>query len=186
MSFIFLVQADLNESQRERFISAMNLRDVSMMDYTYLSVKQLFMELFCSTGTSVADPMMRRTQRRNFLVLDEGSLDGEDVLWVQDEETGEEGFMTLYAEDEFWVLQSNRSGGFTYRRTRVPGRQFRKPSKGFRKGKGGSGKGKGKSRIRLALVLARIWFGCSSVIICVLCVPPCLASNAIHKHPKTT
>ena len=143
---IFLVQADLNESQRERFISAMNLRDVSMMDYSYLSVKQLFMELFCSTGTSVADPMMRRTQRRNFLVLDEGSLDGEDVLWVQDEETGEEGFMTLYAEDEFWVLQSNRSGGFTYRRTRVPGRQFRKPSKGFRKGKGGSGKGKGKSR----------------------------------------
>ena len=146
VSLIFLVQADLNESQRERFISAMNLRDVSMMDYTYLSVKQLFMELFSSTGTSVADPMMRRTQRRNFLVLDEGSLDGEDVLWVQDEETGEEGFMTLYAEDEFWVLQSNRSGGFTYRRTRVPGRQFRKPSKGFRKGKGGSGKGKGKSR----------------------------------------
>ena len=146
VSLIFLVQADLNESQRKRFISAMNLRDVSMMDYTYLSVKQLFMELFCSTGTSVADPMMRRTQRRNFLVLDEGSLDGEDVLWVQDEETGEEGFMTLYAEDEFWVLQSNRSGGFTYRRTRVPGRQFRKPSKGFRKGKGGSGKGKGKSR----------------------------------------
>ena len=146
VSLIFRVQADLNESQRERFISAMNLRDVSMMDYSYLSVKQLFMELFCSTGTSVADPMMRRTQRRNFLVLDEGSLDGEDVLWVQDEETGEEGFMTLYAEDEFWVLQSNRSGGFTYRRTRVPGRQFRKPSKGFRKGKRGSGKGKGKSR----------------------------------------
>ena len=32
VSLIFLVQADLNESQRERFISAMNLRDVSMMD----------------------------------------------------------------------------------------------------------------------------------------------------------
>ena len=123
VSLIFLVQADLNESQRERFISAMNLRDVSMMDYTYLTVKQLFMELFCSTGTSVADPMMRRTQRRNFLVLDEGSLDGEDVLWVQDEETGEEGFMTLYAEDEFWVLQSNRSGGLhlsPHSRARTP------------------------------------------------------------------
>ena len=52
--------------------------------------------------------------------------------------------MTLFAEDEFWVLQSNRSGGFLYRRIRVPGRQFREPSKGFRKGKGA--KGKGKSR----------------------------------------
>ena len=52
-------------------------------------------------------------------MLDKGSLDGEDVLWVQDEETGEEGFMTLYAEDDFWVLKSNRSGGFTYRRACV-------------------------------------------------------------------
>ena len=90
--------------------------------------------------------MMRRSQRRNFLVLDEGLLDGENGFWVQDEETGEEGFTTLFAEDEFWVLQSNRSGGFTCRRARVPGRQFRKLSKGFRKGKGASGKGKGKSR----------------------------------------
>ena len=70
LSLIFLVQA--------RFISAMNLRNVSMMDYSYRTVKQLFMELFCSTGTSVADPMMCRSQRRSFLVLDEGLLDGED------------------------------------------------------------------------------------------------------------
>ena len=56
VSLIFLVQADLNESQRERFISAMNLRDVSMMDYTYLSVKQLFMELFCSTALALLIP----------------------------------------------------------------------------------------------------------------------------------
>ena len=136
VSLIFLVQADLNESQRERFMSAMNLRDVSMMENSYRTVKQLFMDLFCSAGTSVADPIVRRSQRRNFLVLDEGLLNGEDDSWVQDEETGEEGFMTLFAEEEFWVLQSNRSRSFTYRRTRVPGRQFRKPSKGFRKGKG--------------------------------------------------
>ena len=63
ISLIFLVQADLNEGQRERFISAMNLRDISMMSYDYMTVKQLFMELFCSTGTNLADPMMRRSQR---------------------------------------------------------------------------------------------------------------------------
>ena len=63
ISLIFLVQADLNEGQHERFISAMNLRDISMMGYDYKTVKQLFMELFCSTGTNLADPMMRRSQR---------------------------------------------------------------------------------------------------------------------------
>ena len=46
------------------------------------------MEVFCTTSTNLADPMVRRTQRRNFVVLDEGSLDGEEGLWVQDEDTG--------------------------------------------------------------------------------------------------
>ena len=44
-----------------------------------------------------------------------------------------EGFTTLFAEDEFWVLQTHGKG-LTCKRTRVEGRQFRKPSKGFRKG----------------------------------------------------
>ena len=52
------------------------------------------MELFCTTGTDLTDLMMRRTQRRNVMVLDEGSLDGKEGLCVQDEDTGEEGFMT--------------------------------------------------------------------------------------------
>ena len=40
VSLIFLVQADLNESQRERFISAMNLRDVYIHDGLLLLVRQ--------------------------------------------------------------------------------------------------------------------------------------------------
>ena len=47
MSLIFLVQADLNEQQRERFVSSMNIRQNPMPQYTYLQVKQLFLELFC-------------------------------------------------------------------------------------------------------------------------------------------
>ena len=47
MSLIFLVQADLNEQQRERFVSSMNIRQIAMPQYTYLQVKQLFLELFC-------------------------------------------------------------------------------------------------------------------------------------------
>ena len=45
MSLVFLVQADLNEIQRERFVTSMSLRQIDM------EVKQLFMELFCATGT---------------------------------------------------------------------------------------------------------------------------------------
>ena len=47
ISLIFLVQADLNEQQRERFVSSMTIRQIAMPQYTYLQVKQLFLELFC-------------------------------------------------------------------------------------------------------------------------------------------
>ena len=48
MSLIFLVQSDLNEQQRERFVSSMNIRQIAIMpQYTYLHVKQLFLEPFC-------------------------------------------------------------------------------------------------------------------------------------------
>ena len=56
LSMIFLVQADLNEQQRERFVSSMNIRQIAMPQYTYLQVKQLFLELFCVSRTGVADP----------------------------------------------------------------------------------------------------------------------------------
>ena len=45
MSLIFLVQSDLNEQQRERFVSSMNIRQIAMQQYTYLQVNQLFLEL---------------------------------------------------------------------------------------------------------------------------------------------
>ena len=45
MSLIFLVQSDLNEQQRERFVSSMNIRQIAMPQYTYLQVNQLFLEM---------------------------------------------------------------------------------------------------------------------------------------------
>ena len=45
MSLIFLVHSDLNEQQRERFVSSMNIRQIAMQQYTYLQVNQLFLEL---------------------------------------------------------------------------------------------------------------------------------------------
>ena len=63
MSLIFLVQADLNEQQRERFVSSMNIRQIAMPQYTYLQVKQLFLELFAVSRTGVADPNIAHRKR---------------------------------------------------------------------------------------------------------------------------
>ena len=75
MSLIFLVQADLNEQQRERFVSSMNIRQIAMPQYTYLQVKQLFLELFAVSRTGVADPNITHRKRSNFYVIDEGETE---------------------------------------------------------------------------------------------------------------
>ena len=134
MSLVFLVQADLNENQRERFVTSMSLRQIDMAQYTYLQVKQLFMELFCTTRTGIADPTIRHVKRSTFLVIEEGEYDGETGYWVAGEETGDEGFVSLYIEDEFWVLSAK--GG--YNKRRVFSRRFKQ----------GKGKGKGSQRKR--------------------------------------
>ena len=136
MSLIFLVQADLGEQQRERFVASMSLRQVDMQAYTYLRVKQLFLDLFCSIATSTADPLIRRHKRTTFLVLDEGEYKEETGYWVMDQATQEEGFVSLFSETEFWVLGAK--GGYTKRK--IHGRKFRKGPKG------GKSRGKGRKR----------------------------------------
>ena len=76
MSLIFLVQADLNEQQREHFVSSMNIRQIAMPQYIYLQVKQLFLELFAVSRTGVADPNITHRKRSNFYVfIDEGETE---------------------------------------------------------------------------------------------------------------
>lgn len=95
-----------------------------MNNYTYLLVKQLFLELFCTTRTRIADPQIQHRKRTSFLVIEEGDHEEESRPWVMDEETLEEGLLSLCNEEIFWVLQAN---GF-YQRKRAQGRTFRKNS----------------------------------------------------------
>ena len=82
MSLIFLVQPDLNEQQRERFVSSMSTRQIAMPQYTYLQVKQLFLELFCVSWTGVADPNIAHRKRSTFYILEEGETEeGEHGFW---------------------------------------------------------------------------------------------------------
>jgi len=123
MSLIFLVQSDLNEQQRERFVSSMNICQIAMPQYTYLQVKQLFLELVCVSRTGVADPNTAHRKRSTFYIIEEGETEeGEHGFWVIDEEIGEEGFTGLYTENEFGVLGAKGS----YSKRRLHGRSFKK------------------------------------------------------------
>ena len=110
MSLIFLVQSDLNEQQQERFVSSMNIREIAMPQYTYLEVKQLFLELFRVSRPGVADPNVAHRKRSSSYIIDEGETqEGEHGFWVIDGGTGEEGFTGLYTETGFWVLGAKGS-----------------------------------------------------------------------------
>ena len=79
-------------------------------------------------------------QRRYFLVLEEGELEGTDGYWAQDDEDGAEGFLDAL-EDVFWVYDD---ADYTWYQRRFQGRQTRRgKGKGKREGKG---KGKGGRR----------------------------------------
>lgn len=88
IALTFLVFAELNEQQRERFVSSMSLRQVNTEEYTYLMVAQLLIKLFASTPTGVPDPLLRHNRRSTFIVLDE-----EEGYWVQDADNS--GYMLL-------------------------------------------------------------------------------------------
>ena len=92
------------------------------------------MELFCVARTGISDPKIQHRPRTNFFVVDEGEMENEDGFWVIAEDAHGEGFVSLNAEDKFWVL-----GAKGYSRRRIPGRKFRKG-----RPKGYKGKGKGK------------------------------------------
>ena len=106
-------------------------------------LRDLFLEVFCTTKTAVDNPMMQPSgmaQRRSFLVLDEGELEGTDGYWAEDDEDGAEGFLDAL-EDVFWVYDD---ADYTWYQRRFQGRQTRRgKGKGKRKGKG---KGRGGRR----------------------------------------
>ena len=101
-------------------------------------------------------------QRRSFLVLDEGELEGTDGYWAEDDEDGGEGFLDAL-EDVFWVYDD---ADYTWYQRRFQGRQTRRgKGKGKRKGKGkgrggrrffrsrkGKGRGKGRRKGRSHMV----------------------------------
>ena len=87
---------DLSQDQRNTLTSLMTHRGRVLQQYTTTELRTVFIEMFCTTKTSVDNPLMQPTGaggRRSFLVLDEGELDGTFGYWAEDEEDGTEGFL---------------------------------------------------------------------------------------------
>jgi len=132
MSLIFFVQSDLNEQQRERLLSSMNMRQIAIPQYTYLQAKQLFLELFCVSRTGVADPNIAHRKRSTFYILEEGETEeGEHGSWTRD--WRRRFHRSVHRER---ILGSIGAKG-SYSKRRLHGRSFKKgKSKGYgKKGK---------------------------------------------------
>ena len=141
----------------------MTHRGRTLDQYNVQELRDLFLEMFCTTQTAVDDPMMQPSgigQRRSFLVLDEGECEGTDGYWAEDDEDGAEGFLDAL-EDVLWVYDD---ADYTWYQRRFQGRQTRRgKGKGTRKGKGrggrrffrsrkGKGRGKGRRKGRSHMV----------------------------------
>ena len=107
--------------------------------YTFLAVKKVFMELFCTPKISMENPSLRvsghgSSMNRTFTVED--CAEHEFGQWAMDEVAGEKS----YIDDErscFWTWDDNE---YAWQSRPFKGREVMR-----RKGKGkGKGNGKGK------------------------------------------
>ena len=58
----FIIQSELSNQQRERLTSAMSLRNISLENYSYESLKTHYHELFITTRTSIQSDLKEATE----------------------------------------------------------------------------------------------------------------------------
>ena len=85
-----------------------------MVEHFVQELRDLFLEMFCTTRTAVDNPMMQPSanmaQKRSFLVLEAGEIDGTTGYWAEDEDDGAEGFLEAL-EDVFWFFMTLNTHG---------------------------------------------------------------------------
>jgi hypothetical protein len=138
MAVQIVVMGDMNESQRERFLSFMSIRNIQLEGYTFQIVMEAYRELFCAPKSAIDNPSLRSRGAggKAFCIVDDGEMDGTQGYWVEDEETGECGFLPEF-EDIFWTFDDEN---FAWMSRPFRGRKLRRvPPKGRGKGKGSKG-----------------------------------------------
>ena len=95
VALIFVSLSDLTQDQRQVLTSLMAHQNRVLADYRLNELREVYLEIFCTTKTSVDNPLLAPSGhggRKTFLVIDEGYLDNQEGYWVEDEEDGTEGF----------------------------------------------------------------------------------------------
>ena len=145
VALMFVSLADLTQDQRQVLTSLMAHRNRPLADYRIEELREVYLEVFCTTRTSVENPLLApsgNAGRKSFLIIEEGYLDKHEGFWVEDEDDGAEGFLEL-DEDAFWIYDEDSAAWF---QRRFQGRRMKRGQKGRRKGKGKGGKGGGGRR----------------------------------------
>ena len=145
VALMFVSLADLTQDQRQVLTSLIAHRNRPLADYRIQELREVYLEVFCTTRTSVENPLLApsgHAGRKTFLVLDEGYLDTYEGFWVEDEEDGAEGFLEL-DEDTFWVFDDDSAAWF---QRRFQGRKMRRGKGGGKRKGQGKGKGRGGRR----------------------------------------
>jgi hypothetical protein len=147
MAVQIVVMGDMNESQRGRFLSFMNIRNIQLEGCTFQIVMEAYRELFCAPKSAIDNPSLRSSGAggKAFCIVDDGEMDGTQGYWVEDEETGECGFPPEF-EDIFWTFDDEN---FAWMSRPFRGRKLRRGTpKGRGKGKGSKGYSRFKSRFK--------------------------------------
>ena len=147
LAMFHLVLAELSADQRERITMSLTLEGKKLTDYTQAMLREKINSMLVANKTSLQTPHLNQNSRgqRSYLILDEGTLDGFSGYWVEDDETGEEGF-TDPAEEVFWTFDDENECWIA---RRTYGRRFRRgQSKGKGRGKSGKKRSYAKGRKR--------------------------------------
>ena len=81
--------SDLIQDQRQVLTSWMAHRNRVLADYRLNELREVYLEIFCTTKNSVDNPLLTPSGhggRKAFLVIEEGYLDNPGGYWVEDEE----------------------------------------------------------------------------------------------------
>eukprot|EP00971_Amphidinium_carterae_P141576 2805112-Amphidinium_carterae.1 len=130
-ALMMIVIADLKEQQRELLMAPLFQRNMALEMLLPTQLTEVMRALLCQPKSSIENPSwgQQMTGQRSFLVIQQGECFGTLGYWVEDDETGEEGFLEEF-QDTFWVHDEAQS--FWIQR-RFGGRFMRK-SKGGKKG----------------------------------------------------
>ena len=102
IALMFVSLADLTQNQRQILTSLMAHPNRPLADYRIEELREVYLEVFCTTRTSVENPLLApsgNAGRKSFLIIEEGYLDQHEGFWVEDEDDGGEGFLELDEDD---------------------------------------------------------------------------------------